>query len=114
MSVRENVYMNRAATGKGVLQPVWRGEELTDCRAVLQRLSVKPQEPEAVVATLSGGNQQKVVLARWMEANVRLLILEEPTIGVDVELAKLAAQGGELDRTPPVRPTAEPATDRAG
>jgi ribose transport system ATP-binding protein len=84
MSVRENVYMNPAATGKGVLQPVWRGEELTDCRAVLHRFSVKPPDPERGVATLSGGNQQKVVVARWMEAKVRLLVLEEPTIGVDV------------------------------
>jgi len=84
MSVRENVYLNPVATGKGVLQPVWRRDELADCRAVLKRFSVKPQDPEAVVATLSGGNQQKVVLARWMEAKVRLLVLEEPTIGVDV------------------------------
>ncbi len=84
MSVRENVYINPVATGKGVAQPMWRREELADCRAVLARFSVRPQDPEAVVATLSGGNQQKVVLARWMEARVRLLVLEEPTIGVDV------------------------------
>jgi ribose transport system ATP-binding protein len=84
MSVRENIYLNPAATGKGVTQPVWRGEELAECRAVLTRFSVRPQDPEAAVATLSGGNQQKVVLARWMEAKVRLLVLEEPTIGVDV------------------------------
>ncbi len=84
MSVRENVYINPVATGKGVLQPVWRGEERSDCFAVLRRFSVKPRDPEAAVATLSGGNQQKVVLARWMEAKTRLLVLEEPTIGVDV------------------------------
>jgi ribose transport system ATP-binding protein len=84
MSVRENIYINPVATGRAVLQPVWRRDELTDCRAVLDRFSVKPRDPEAVIATLSGGNQQKVVLARWMEAKVRLLVLEEPTIGVDV------------------------------
>jgi ribose transport system ATP-binding protein len=84
MAVRENVYMNPVATGRGVLQPVRRRDELAASRAVLKRFSVKPQDPEAVVATLSGGNQQKVVVARWMEAKVRLLVLEEPTIGVDV------------------------------
>ena len=84
MNVRENVYINPVATGKRVMQPVWRQEELSVTRRVLQRFSVKPQDPERVIATLSGGNQQKVVLARWMEAKVRLLVLEEPTIGVDV------------------------------
>jgi ribose transport system ATP-binding protein len=84
MAVRENVYLNPIATGKRVLQPVWRRAELSDCLVVLKRYSVKPQDSEAVVVTLSGGNQQKVVLARWMEAKVRLLVLEEPTIGVDV------------------------------
>ena len=84
MSVRENIYINPVATGKRVLQPVWRRDEVSDSRVVLDRFSVKPRDPEAAIATLSGGNQQKVVLARWMEAKVRLLVLEEPTIGVDV------------------------------
>jgi ribose transport system ATP-binding protein len=51
---------------------------------VLDRFSVRPNDPERVIATLSGGNQQKVIVARWMEAGSRLLVLEEPTFGVDV------------------------------
>jgi ribose transport system ATP-binding protein len=101
MSVRENVYINPVAMGKPLLQPILRSAELADVRAVLQRFSVKPQEPERIIATLSGGNQQKVVVARWMEAKVRLLILEEPTIGVDIgskaeiyHLLQQSLQGG--------------------
>ena len=84
MAVRENIYMNPVATGKGVVDFVSRRRELAETRSVLSRFSVRPEDPECAVATLSGGNQQKVVLARWMEARVRLLVLEEPTIGVDV------------------------------
>jgi ribose transport system ATP-binding protein len=84
MAVRENIYLNPAARGKGVLEPIGRRGEAADARAALSRFSIKAEDPEQPVATLSGGNQQKVVVARWMEAKVGLLVLEEPTIGVDV------------------------------
>lgn len=48
------------------------------------KLSVKPQEPRRSVATFSGGNQQKVVLAKWLSTNCNVLIVDEPTRGIDV------------------------------
>jgi ribose transport system ATP-binding protein len=76
--------MNPAATGKGVFEIVGRRAELSETWAALKRFSIKAEDPEQAIATLSGGDQQKVVVARWMEARVDLLVLEEPTIGVDV------------------------------
>ncbi len=84
MAVRENIYMNPAASGKRVLEFIPRASELSAANAAATRFSIKAASVEQPAATLSGGNQQKVVVARWMEAHVRLLILEEPTIGVDV------------------------------
>ena len=84
LDVRENIYMNPAASGKGVLEFIPRARELSEAQATVRRFSIKAAGVEEPVATLSGGNQQKVVLARWMEAHVKLIILEEPTIGVDV------------------------------
>lgn len=67
----------------------------------LRRLSVKAPNPEAPVRSLSGGNQQRVVLARWMARSPKVLILNGPSVGVDVGskaeihgiIADLAAQG---------------------
>jgi ABC-type sugar transport system ATPase subunit len=70
-------------------------------REYFDRLRVRTPSLDAVVAGLSGGNQQKIVLAKWLAANSRLLILDEPTRGVDVGakaeihtlIGELAARG---------------------
>jgi simple sugar transport system ATP-binding protein len=47
-------------------------------------LAIKAPDPESAVRTLSGGNQQRVVLAKWMATRPKLLILDSPTVGVDI------------------------------
>lgn len=74
---------------------------LSEARDWLSRLKVKTPNPDAPVRSLSGGNQQRVVLARWMARSPRVLILNGPSVGVDVGskaeihgiIAELAAQG---------------------
>ncbi|SAK86777.1 ABC transporter [Caballeronia hypogeia] len=67
----------------------------------IAQLAVKIGKPDDAVSTLSGGNQQRIVLAKWLATNPKLLILDSPTVGVDVGaragifaiIHKLAAQG---------------------
>ncbi|MFE7901567.1 sugar ABC transporter ATP-binding protein [Streptomyces sp. NPDC057424] len=61
-----------------------RGAELGAARAVTRELSLRPDNPSVPVRTLSGGNQQKAVLARWLLRGCKVLLLDEPTRGVDV------------------------------
>ena len=61
-----------------------RGAEREAARAATRELSLRPDNPDAAVRTLSGGNQQKAVLARWLLRGCRVLLLDEPTRGVDV------------------------------
>ena len=51
---------------------------------LINQLSIKTPSPDSLVGNLSGGNQQKVVLARWLNIGARVLLLDEPTRGVDV------------------------------
>jgi ribose transport system ATP-binding protein len=61
-----------------------RGAMLREARALGARYEVRPNDPSMKLSSLSGGNAQKVLIARWMNRNPKLLLLDEPTQGVDV------------------------------
>jgi ribose transport system ATP-binding protein len=63
---------------------VQRGQENRLARAMCERFKIRTPSPAQIVGNLSGGNQQKVVLAKWLHRTPRLLILDEPTRGIDV------------------------------
>ena len=84
LSVRENMFLNPCACGRGLLE--WRApaEEAQETADLGARVGLQPNDPSAAIETLSGGNQQKMVLARWLRVGGRVLVLEDPTAGVDV------------------------------
>jgi ribose transport system ATP-binding protein len=63
---------------------VWPGRQRAATAALMQRLSVRSRGPEQRVEELSGGNQQKVAFARLLHGAADILILDEPTRGIDV------------------------------
>lgn len=82
-SVRENITLpNIAQVENGPL--INKRKEDALVRRMVERLRIKVASVEAAVANLSGGNQQKVVLAKWLSQNLSVIILDEPTRGIDV------------------------------
>ncbi len=86
MTVRENATLanTRAYASDPVLRLMRRGRERSEVAAVMKRLSLKSSGLEAEVRTLSGGNQQKVVIGRWLLRKARVYLLDSPTAAVDV------------------------------
>ncbi len=99
-SIRENITLSTLGdhSWAGFVR---RGSEARRARALFDRLDVRGTGTEATVGSLSGGNQQKVLFARWLARTPRVLIVDEPTRGVDVAakaeihrlLVELAAGG---------------------
>lgn len=84
ISVRGNItvsIMRRYANKLGILNE--RKEEEA-AQGDIKKFNIKTSDSDKLISQLSGGNQQKVILARWLETNPRVLILDEPTKGIDV------------------------------
>jgi ribose transport system ATP-binding protein len=103
MSVRENLtlpILGRLATA-GLLRP---GAERDPVRRILDRMRIATRDPDQAVGTLSGGNQQKVLIGRWLLADARVLLLYDVTRGVDMAtkndiyrlVVELAAEGRSI------------------
>jgi ABC-type sugar transport system ATPase subunit len=82
-SVHENLLMAVGARGMRLRRPSPKREAAL-VGAAVDQLRIRAHSPRVAVSTLSGGNQQKVLLGKWLETKPRLLMLDEPTRGVDV------------------------------
>ncbi|MEZ3158506.1 sugar ABC transporter ATP-binding protein [Microbacterium sp. BWR-S6Y] len=100
LTVAENIILGVQAR-RGALRRVGAAETQAIVDEYITALGVRPADPNALIRNLSGGNQQKVLLARWLATAPELLILDEPTRGIDVgakadiqrKVAELAEKG---------------------
>ena len=83
MDIKSNVTLAslRSVSSGGLIDP---NREIANGETYIKQLKIKANSVETVVGTLSGGNQQKVVLGKWLLTNPKILILDEPTRGIDV------------------------------
>ncbi|HVJ32047.1 MAG TPA: sugar ABC transporter ATP-binding protein [Terriglobia bacterium] len=89
MSLTENLFINPGIRGRSAWRFISPGAEARETALRLDQFDVRPRNAASLIDWLSGGNQQKVCIARWLEAQAKVVILEEPTAGVDIG-AKLA------------------------
>ena len=83
LTVRENIVLALQAR-RGLLRPLPRREQDEIAARYIKLLDIRPPDAERPIGLLSGGNQQKALLARWLATGPKLLVLDEPTRGIDV------------------------------
>jgi ribose transport system ATP-binding protein len=84
LSIRENTFLNPAGIGRSLLNLLSPSKEASQAAMIGADLGLSPNDPTLAIEALSGGNQQKVVIGRWLATKRKLLICEDPTAGVDV------------------------------
>lgn len=83
-TVRENVTLSHLPAFRTALGRVHKNRERTAVQQIIDMFGILPRQPEAALSQLSGGNQQKALLARWLAIDPLVLLLHEPTQGVDI------------------------------
>ena len=84
LSVRENMFLNPLAVGRSLLSFLSPAAEAERTLSIGDEVGLRPNNAALPVEALSGGNQQKIVVGRWLATGRKLLIAEDPTAGVDV------------------------------
>jgi ribose transport system ATP-binding protein len=84
LSIRENLFLNPGARQRGAFSPLSPRAEARNAIRLGASVDLRPNDPSLVIEGLSGGNQQKMVVGRWLATDRRLLVAEDPTAGVDV------------------------------
>ena len=95
LTVRENIILALQGS-RGMFKTLSKREQMEIVEKYIKALSIKTPHSEQLIKNLSGGNQQKAIIARWLASNPRFLILDEPTRGIDVgakaEIQKLVLE----------------------
>jgi ribose transport system ATP-binding protein len=84
LTVKENISLTNYQEITGFLGFIKAKKESSNAAELIRKLTIKTENENQEVSKLSGGNQQKVVLAKWLNRNCRVMIIDEPTRGVDV------------------------------
>jgi len=84
LTLRENTFLNPGAVGRSLFSFLSPRAETALAERIGEDVALSPNDQSMAIESLSGGNQQKVVMGRWLETKRKLLICEDPTAGVDV------------------------------
>jgi len=84
LTVRENLFLNPVAAGRSPLSFLGPGRETRASLELGRKVGLRPNDPTLPIELLSGGNQQKVVVGRWLYLAAKVYVFEDPTAGVDV------------------------------
>ena len=84
LSICENTFINPLVRGRRLMQLQRTNSELKKAKGLGELVGLSPNDPTLPIESLSGGNQQKVVVGRWLDTGRKILIAEDPTAGVDV------------------------------